>query len=200
MRKLNTKYRKHFFRTTVDFTNLSSRETYPSTGWTVGRTRKNLDLKCEFRVGLRKNTLTSWGLERISQQCFFIKRTPRFAPFSIFVGENTSLKTRKEVTDYICSVVGMFYFYTRKWNPIIMIILLSCACHTHRHMHHHTLSMSWLYSLQQTSAVGFEEICGKRKYKCVIPKIQDTNQIASFDSIGCFANIALLVKQKMELA
>ena len=144
MRKLNIKYRKHFFRATVDFTNLSSWETHPSTGWTVGRTRKNLDLKCEFRVGLWKNTLTSWGLEWISQQCFFIKRTPRFAPFSIFVGENTSLKTRKEVTDYICSVVGMFYFYTRKWNPIIMIILLSCACHTHRHMHHHTLSMSWL--------------------------------------------------------
>ena len=43
---------------------------------------------------------------------------------------------------------------------------------------------------------GFEEVCGKRKYKCAIPKIQDTNQIASFDSIGCFANIALLVKKK----
>ena len=65
--------------------------------------------------------------------------------------------SQSKVYIYIYSVVGMFYFYTRKWNPIIMIILLSCACHTHRHMHHHTLSMSWLYSLQQTSAVVFEE-------------------------------------------
>ena len=43
---------------------------------------------------------------------------------------------------------------------------------------------------------GFVENCEKRNYKCATPKIQDTNQIASFDSIGCFANIALLVKKK----
>ena len=200
MRKLNIKYRKHFFRATVDFTNLSSRETHPSTGWTVGRTRKNLDLNCEFRVGLRKNTLTSWGLERISQQCFFIKRTPRFAPFSIFVGENTSLKTRKEVTDYICSVVGMFYFYTRKWNPIIMIILLSCACHTHRHMHHHTLSMSWLYSLQQTSAVVLRKFVGNentsaRFRKSKIPiKLHPLTVLVALRTLLCWWN------RKMELA
>ena len=128
-------------------------------GWTVRRTRKNLGLNCEFRVGLRKNTLTSRGLEWIFQQCFF-KRTPRFAAYSIFVGEKTLLKMCKEVTEYKCSVVGtlMFFFYTRKWNPIIMINLLSCACHTHRHMHHYTLSMSWLYSLQQTSAVVLKKI------------------------------------------
>ena len=72
--------------------------------------------------------------------------------------ENKSLQMRNEVTDYSCSVVGMFYFYTRKWNPIIMIYLLSCACHSHRHMNHYTLSMSWLYSFQQTSAVVLRKI------------------------------------------
>ena len=47
---------------------------------------------------------------------------------------------------------------------------------------------------------SFEENCEKRKYKCVTPKIKDTNQIVSFYSTGCFVNVALMVKkEKMDL-
>jgi len=44
--------------------------------------------------------------------------------------------------------------------------------------------------------VGFEENLWETKIQVSNPKIQDTNRIASFESIGCFANIDLLVKKK----
>ena len=132
-------------------------------------------------------------MERISQQCF-VKRTPRFAPFSIFVGENTLLKRAKK-SPTVCSVVGLFSFYTRKCNRKIMINLLSCACHTTDTC---TIIL-WLWAcwtLYINFSSGFEENCEKRKYKHATPKIQDTNQIAYFDSIGWIVG----EKEKFELA
>ena len=96
------------------FTNLSSRETLASKEWILGRTRKTL-VNNVFWVRLRKNSVSSRGLEQIIQQCFF-KRTPLRTSFSIFVSENTiANRAKKSPTIYVV-VVGMFFSTLMKTN------------------------------------------------------------------------------------
>ena len=96
------------------FTNLSSRETLASKEWILGRTRKTL-VNNVFWVRLRKNSVSSRGLEQIIQQCFF-KRTPLRASFSIFVSANTiANRAKKSPTIYVV-VVGMFFSTLMKTN------------------------------------------------------------------------------------
>ena len=85
-------------------------------GVNLGRTRKTL-VNNVFWVRLRKNSVSSRGLEQIIQQCFF-KRTPLRTSFSIFVGENTIANRAKKSPTLYVVVVGMFFSTLMKTNEM----------------------------------------------------------------------------------